>query len=694
MNKFFASIRPAALWVWRRTAAAIALLLIVLALIVGYLVGRPDAEPDAGAAELSAAVAGGEPQMYTCSMHPSVRLPDPDAKCPICFMDLIPVTNSGAGGGDEPRLALSAGAAARARIETAEVARFFPAAEVRLLGKITYDQTSVARLTAWFPGRIERLFVNYIGVPVARGDHLAELYSPDLLAAFEELRQGGLAAEQAGSMTDLMRRTAQDTLEATREKLRLYGLSPQQIQAIEEGRYDSDRLTIYAPIGGVVTDLAAREGDYLNMGEPIATVADLSRLWLDLEAYESQLPLLRWGQPVTFTVEAHPGEIFEGRISFIEPIVDDRTRTAAVRVAVDNSERRLKPGMFATAVVRPRLGAGGAVISDELAGKWVSPMHPTIVKDEPGQCDICGMDLVPAESLGVVGDPAEATPPLVVPRSAVLFTGTRSVVYVQDPEAERPTYEPREVTLGPRAGEYYIVRDGLSEGESVVVGGAFRIDSAMQIAGKPSMMSPDGGGAMPGHRHGASAAAAAGAPSVPDTFAAGLSPVYEGYLAAQEALADDDLPAFNAAAASLRDAVEGVATAGLHGETLGAWRRAAAELTVDPFEDIEAARARFEPMSEAIVAVHRRFGRRGEEPLHIAHCPMAFDFEGADWLQRGETINNPYFGASMLRCGTLTEELPPTAPGQAPTAPPPAPADHEPEVHEPAGSEPQEHDHG
>jgi Cu(I)/Ag(I) efflux system membrane fusion protein len=670
MSNFLHRSRSVLGWLWKHTAAGIAVVAVLAGLVLGYQIGKPAPEPVSEVADTGpdhGETESGEPQMYTCSMHPSVRLPDPDAKCPICFMDLIPVADDG-GEGSELRVTMSEASAAMSRIETAPVGRFFPTAEIRLYGKVTYDETSVARLTAYFPGRIERLFVNYIGVPVAKGDHMAELYSPDVLAAFEELRQSTQAANGSTSTSELVRSTTRDTLTASREKLRLFGLTAEQIAAVEDGSFDSDRLAIFAPIGGVVTHLAVREGDYVQTGAPIATVANLSRLWLDMEAYESQLPMLRWGQPVTFTVEAHPGETFEGRIAFIEPMVDERTRTAAIRVAVENPERRLKPGMFASAVVRTRVANDGAVVNDELAGRWVSPMHPTVVKDGPGQCDICGMDMVPAESLGVVGDPSTVAEPLVIPRSAVLFTGTRSVVYVEVPDAEKPTYEGRAVVLGPRAGEFYIVRGGLSRGDLVVVNGAFRVDSAMQIAAKPSMMTPGGGGGGNPHAgHGDMAGGAMPAMpervTVPDSFVFALKPVYAAYLDAQESLAADDLGGFAQAATDLRTALGFVEEAGLVGEPLGAWRRAAAKLRIDDaITDIEIARTHFEDMSEAVIALQRRFGHRGSETWNLAHCPMAFDNKGADWLQRGRQINNPYFGASMLRCGEVRESFAPLSP--------------------------------
>lgn len=449
--------------------------------------------------------------------------------------------------------------------------RYYPTASVRLYGKVTYDQTTVARLTAYFPARIERLFVNFVGVPVKTGDHIAEVYSPELIAASEELRQTARAASQTGDSNDLLRESNRDTLIAAREKLRLYGLNAEQIRAIEAGETTQDRLTIYAPMGGIVTDLSVREGDYVQTGEPIATVADLSRLWLDLEAYESQLAMLRWGQPVRFSVESHPGETFEGKIAFIEPSVNQRTRTTAVRVAVDNQDGRLKPGMFASAVVRTRVSERGALASEDLAGKWISPMHPTVVKTEPGQCDVCGMDLVPAETLLGIQPEEPTTLPLVIPRTAVLFTGTRSLVYVEVPGTESPTYEGREVVLGPRAEHVYVVREGLSEGERVVVHGAFRVDSAMQIQAKASMMMPSGGRSGGGHAGhtmpGDSPTTVTRAETIPDGFLVSLSRVCDAYFVVQEALAADDFEGAIAGIEPLRVAVDEAQLAGLDQES-------------------------------------------------------------------------------------------------------------------------------
>ncbi|MGB7325011.1 MAG: efflux RND transporter periplasmic adaptor subunit, partial [Rubripirellula sp.] len=293
-----------------------------------------------------------------------------------------------------------------------------------------------------------------------------------------------------------------DLAESAREKLRLLGLTTKQIQTIEQRGKSSETVTIYSPVGGVVVAKNKQEGDRVQTGDRIYTVADLNVLWVQMDAYESDLAWLRYGQDVEFTTEAYPGEVFRGRIAFIDPVLNEDTRTVKVRVNVPNDDGRLKPEMFVRAIVQSDIAAGGRVLSASLAGKWISPMHPEIIKDQPGDCDICGMPLVRAESLGyVTAEPTNAAKPLIVPVKAVLLTGTRAIVYIQVPDADKPTYEGREIVIGPRAGDFYLVKAGLDEGDLVVTNGNFKLDSALQISAKPSMMTPQGGGGG-GHNHG------------------------------------------------------------------------------------------------------------------------------------------------------------------------------------------------
>ncbi|MFT7653917.1 MAG: Cu(I)/Ag(I) efflux system membrane fusion protein [Limisphaerales bacterium] len=442
-------------------------------------------------------------EVWSCSMHPHIQRDGP-GQCPLCGMDLIPVSQDASDGMEDARqISISSAQKSLMRIETVPVERRFPVASLRLVGKVTYDETNLAYITAWIPGRIERLFVDYTGLAVKKGDHMVELYSPELYSAQEELLQAVKGMQElSNSGLNSLRASAQGTVKSARDRLRLWGLTAAQINEIEKSGKSQENVTIYSPSSGVVIHKNAQVGMYVDTGSRIFTIADLSAVWVQLDAYESDLQWLRYGQTADFTTEAFPGEVFHGRIAFIDPVLNPKTRTVGVRVNVDNSDGRLKPEMFVRANVSARLAMGGKVVDEELAGKWVSPMHPEVISDEPGVCPVCGMALVKTESLGFATESsAGIQPPIVIPASAALLTGQRAVVYVEDPHADRPTYVGREVVLGARAGADYIVLSGLSEGDLVVVSGNFKIDSALQIQAKPSMMNPDGGGSAGGHNH-------------------------------------------------------------------------------------------------------------------------------------------------------------------------------------------------
>ena len=479
--------------------AAIVILLIAVGLLGGYWIGASAPGGATGAVHAQAEKAGS--QKWYCSMHPQI-VQDRPGRCPICHMELIPMPEGTATEASPRELMVSESAAKLMDIQTSPVERRFVASEIRMVGKVQYDETRVKQITAWVPGRLDRLYVDFTGTTVRKGDHLVYLYSPELISAQAELLQAARAAQKVGEDTsEYLTKSTATTLDATREKLRLLGLNDQQIEEIERSGRPLTHLTIYSPMGGVVIEKMAREGMYVETGTQIYTVADLSQLWVLLNAYESDLRWIRYGQEVQFTTEAYAGETFSGWISFIDPVLDPMTRTVKVRVDVPNPDGRLRPEMFVRAVIQSRVAQGGKVMDPEMAGKWICPMHPSVVKPQPGQCDICGMDLVTTESLGYVAADAPSEPPLVIPDTAPLITGKRAVVYVKKPGTEAPTFEGREIELGSRAGDYYIVASGLQEGEQVVTNGSFKIDSALQIQAKPSMMNPQGGGAPPSHEH-------------------------------------------------------------------------------------------------------------------------------------------------------------------------------------------------
>jgi membrane fusion protein, copper/silver efflux system len=648
--------------------------------------------------------------IWTCSMHPQIRLPEP-GKCPICFMDLIPVKQDKASGDVE--------AVSLRQIRLSPEARKLAEVEV-----FPVERRSVA-------GRIDKLHVDFTGSAVRKGDPMASIYSPELVTAQAELIQAVKAAQEIDkSGFKRVRDAAGQTELAAREKLRLLGFTTDQIRKVVESGAPSDHMTLHSPLSGVVIRKDVLEGMYVQTGTRIYTIADLSRVWIILEAYESDLPWVRLGMEVEFQAEAYRGEVFRGKILFVDPVVDEKTRTVRVRLEAANPAGKLKPGMFVRAMKR----------------------SPAVTGKEP----------------------------LVIPASAPLVTGKRAVVYVQAPDKEG-LYEGKEILLGPRAGDYYIVKHGLSEGELVVTRGNFKIDSAVQLLAKPSMMSPYGGTAAPAHDHGPKTVAAGESPSppsitpvppalasqlpelartydtlkatvgkrdlqktrqayqvfydvlcaidptsiqdqsalvwkeltmllrndsmlggeadtdeeasrlfrtlsdhyrilaehfhfehilqaeavsdsVPSAFKKELGELLLQYLEIQEALASDDFPRAREGgdkfAAGLKEMDMGLLKGEAHGiwmETLGTLNKGVKTLTAA--EDMETARKGFESLSTGMSLVIERLGVEIKGPIFELYCPMAFDNRGAAWLQQSEDIRNPYFGAMMLECGEVKRQL-------------------------------------
>lgn len=663
----------------------LAIISLVIVAIVAFslggllLGGGESTEPisESGEHAHTASAESSEPTLWTCSMHPQIQLPKP-GKCPICFMDLIPVETGGGEELDPNQIRMSETAVQLANIQTTPVTRAYAERSIRMVGKLDYDETRVSYITAWVPGRLDKLFVDYTGATVSKGDHMVHMYSPELVAAQEELLQAKKAVATLDKASSaVLKSTATETLTSAREKLRLYGLSEKQIEDIEQGNGPSEHLTISAPASGVVVHKDAKEGMYVATGTRIYTIADLGKLWVMLEAYESDLPWLKYGQHVTFTSPSFPGESFDAVISFIDPVVNPKTRTVNVRAVVDNTDQRLKPEMFVSAEVKSRLDSDGKVIAPELAGKWISPMHPEIIKNAPGKCDICGMDLVPAEKFGYAANSkSSGKAPLLIPASAPLITGKRAVVYVEVPSDDGVVFEGREITLGPKAQDYYVVKEGLEEGEQVVTNGAFKIDSELQIQAKPSMMSPKGGAVATGHNHGGGSMANMENKESNKPYQAGtaarldnceeaqvaIAPVYEAYFKVQMALANDDLDAAKKANAELNDNVTKVDMALFKDEAHTRWMKISRSLENasklgKSVGSIAGARDAFFQLSLAAIELHDTFGHAASAPYYLTFCPMARDNAGAYWLQTENVVWNSFYGESMLRCGEIKQEL-------------------------------------
>ena len=601
---------------------------LLIAFAIGIAVGARSCgeESNEHASPESGHASHQESTVWTCSMHPQIRMDEP-GQCPICGMDLIPATPADGGGEDEHAstrgelVTLSPRAQALAAIQTASVERASSRAELRLLGRIDYDETRIRTVTPWTAGRIDKLRVRITGARIKRNQVVATLYSPEIYSAMRDLVA---AAEQAERLVGGLHGSADmaaEALSATKARLRLLGVPDRQINGVIRSKKPPTHMEIRSPFTGTVLDRLVDEGQYVSAGTPLYRIADLSRVWVQIDAYETDLPHLRVGQEVVVKVEGLAGEPFIGRTAFIDPVLDERQRTARVRVEVDNPKGRLRPGMFAEAVIESEATTGSA--------------------------------------------------PLVIPESAPLFTGRRSVVFVEDPQASRPTYELRVVRLGPRTGPVYPVLAGLNEGERVVTQGAFVLDADLQLRGGRSMMTmPDD----------VSSAPPLG-PSVSSAFRQALRPMVEAYLEAQILLAEDDLDAARESLGDLADQANQASPEGSR-KALEAWQPVASKLVGHARHgasstDAGDLRNAFEHISMQLSELLRVFGNPLDSSLRLAFCPMAFDSKGAEWIQQDGAVQNPYYGQSMLRCGEFRATVLPSERLGASVetdAPPPAPS--------------------
>jgi membrane fusion protein, copper/silver efflux system len=589
-------------------------------------------------------------QLWTCAMHPQIRSDKP-GKCPICSMDLTPLIHSDQNNSSIPTVSLSKRARKLAEVQTSKVVRRAAFIELNLTGKIDYDETKSANIVAHFSGRVEKLFANYTGMYVEKGTHLAEIFGPDLYINQREIliaHSSLLNAEQEKVIE--VKNKLLKTYNSVMSKMRVLGFTKEQIQKVIDRGTVSDTLVLYTPISGTIINKNIVQGQYFEKGQDLFIISNLNDLWLNLDAYELDLPFLKYGQKVIFEVDAVPGKKFEGKIIFIEPILNKETRTSNVRVVIDNSERVLKPGMFVKATVSVQVGEKGIIQAESLKGKWISPMHPQIIKDKPGRCDICGMKLVPAETMGFYKEGRSNSIPLLIPSSAPLITGKRAVVYV---EITPGTYEARTVTLGPKVGNYYIVQSGLHDGEKVVTKGNFKIDSELQIkstnAGMMSLFS-DKKKVDDGSMNTEVKAVTS------ETEQTVFTAVSNFYFDVQKTLSEDDL----------KYAIKSI-------DLFSKYLHSLSQTQIKDFESktkvevanllkiisnkksndsISEARKNFYKLSIVMAPFMRHLEHLTGKKIYGYECSMAFDNKGAYWFQDFEEIANPYFGDAMKRCGS------------------------------------------
>ncbi len=552
-------------------------LLLITGIFLGWLFfhepnkieNKPDPSADSGSASI-----------WTCSMHPQIRMHE-KGKCPLCGMDLITVSQSVGVTPDSESIHMTREAAQLANVLTSVVSKQNPVKEIRLYGKVMADERLIQSQVSYLPGRIEKLTVNFTGESVKRGQTLAVIYSPDLVTAQQELLETAKSKLKQPSL-----------YEATKDKLRQWKISEKQISAMEYSGKINTNFEVYANTTGIVTARRVNNGDYISPGTVLFEVADLSRVWVMFDAYESDLPFLALNQKVSFNIQALPGVNYTGTITFIDPVLNANTRVARVRVEIDNHDAKLKPEMFVTGNVKANL---------------------TAYKDK-----------------------------LIIPRTAVLWTGKRSVVYVKQKGTE-PVFKIREIGLGTLLGNSYVVENGLNDGEEIVTQGAFSVDASAQLEGKPSMMNQQSEQVvLPG-------------------MEMQLSTLFNEYIKLKNAFVQSDVKKIKQAAMEFQPALAKIDLKLLSGETHTKWFEISGSMDkqvkrIISSDNLEEQRKAFSDFSDLFYKSVKEFGLK-EGTAYYQYCPMADNDKGAYWLSETKTIRNPYFGSKMMNCGETKETL-------------------------------------
>ena len=528
-------------------------------------------------------------QMWTCSMHPQIMQEEP-GDCPICGMDLIEA-ESGAEGLAMNEIKMTENAMALANIQTTVVGSSSSANDngmLSLSGKIAANEENNSVQASYFDGRIENLNLNYKGQQVKRGQLLASIYAPNLVAAQQELLTAASLKESQPAL-----------YKAVRNKLKNWKLSESEINAIESSGKARENFPIYATVSGTVSEVMAREGDYVKQGQPILKVSNLNSVWAQFDAYENQISGLKEGQKIKIIANAYPNKEFDAVVSFIDPLLNNATRTVTVRATLKNTDNLFKPGMFVT-------------------GK-------------------------------LEGSTEKASERISVPSSAVMWTGERSLVYIKT-NPNSPVFEMREVSIGARNGENYVIKDGLANGDEIVTNGTFTVDAAAQLQGKKSMMNQEkedkSAGKMLDMEINLSA-------SFQKKFIEVLSP----YLEMKDAFVASDAAQVSASAEATLSVLKSLKTSELEKMEQSHLTKAIEMLdAIAQSDNLENQREHFVILNENIIPLAMNV-EKAEPVLYVQKCPMANNNKGAVWLSTEKNIRNPYYGEQMMTCGSVIDSV-------------------------------------
>jgi membrane fusion protein, copper/silver efflux system len=402
---------------------------------------------------------------YHCPMHPTY-ISDKPGNCPICGMKLVPIEQASPGDDHSGNAATMAGmspenmqhpappipgystvAIPQGRIQsmgitTAEARRMELDQSFRTYGKVAYDETRIHHVHTKFEGYIETLYANYVGQYLTKGNPLFTIFSPELFATQNEYLLALRSREQVPALNGTAGSPASESIDlvaAARQRLALWDIGDKDIEELERTRKPVRALTILSPYSGYVIAKTAEQGLKVMPADNLFDIVDLSTVWVVADVYEAELPFVRLGQPANITLAYHPDKTWHGRVAFISPTVDPATRTVKARMEFANPGDELKPDMYADVVIGGVRGTG-----------------------------------------------------IAVPESAVISTGERNIIFVAKGDG---VFEPREVTLGARVRNLYEIRKGISEGENVVTGANFLLDSESKLKASASDVAG-------GHKHG------------------------------------------------------------------------------------------------------------------------------------------------------------------------------------------------
>ena len=569
---------------------------LAIGLLLGWLIfgGSESSATEEHQHEHSEEEVAGE-TIWTCSMHPQIRQHEP-GDCPICGMDLIPLKEEQNSEIDPDAVSMSATAMQLANIQTAVIGSAEPVKVLRLDGKIQEDERLIFSQSSHIPGRIEDLKVNFTGDYIQKGQVIASVYSPDLVTAQEELFEA-----------QKIKATQPQLFAAAKEKLKNWKLTDEQINNILASGKTLETFNVLSEVSGYVTQKKVNTGDYIRRGQAIYEIADLSKVWVLFDVYESDLPWIKKGDKVSYMIESLPGETFEGTIDYLDPVINPKTRVAKARVVQSNKGLKLKPEMFVSGKVEAKLPQTDAV---------------------------------------------------VVPKTAVMWTGERSVVYVKSETEQGVYFNMREMDLGPALGESYVIENGIQQGEEIAVNGTFSIDAAAQLAGKPSMMSP---ASEKSEGFTQSETLTTTPKEVDPAFVKQLTAFYEAYLKMNEAFIATDAAKVSAEAKNASSALAAVQMELLKGDTHMAWMDQLNIMKpslqkISNSTDIDEQRLEYATFNQAFYKSLKMFGL-DNETAYYQFCPMANNDQGAFWLSETKEIRNPYFGEMMLSCGETQDTI-------------------------------------